>query len=292
MKLVRMALAAAALGVVATASADGFALIKMIGSETYTALSISGATVTPVRVGNVSSSATSTVIGHLVSTGANFDIAQTEVIHDFDGDRTDITIRKYDGVTGQVLRTNVRTMGGDLRAFGFSDLNGDGNREILLQNANTGQVMAIEFSGLLHYNGSYLFFKTPGDAFPLDARFIGVGLVDGDANEDLVFEDPTTGIVSVAITNGFKVKKILARKFDPASLQTNGYNGRFVGVADFNNDGSWDLFSESKLAVPAKKIWFMNPVDGTYTRIGQPTTISSTSGNAYSTGWTTIAVGS
>lgn len=129
---------------------------------------------------------------------------------------------------------------------GTSDLNGDGNDDIVWRNQTTGENAAWLMNGF-SANTQFLSNRT----IPLDWEIVGIGYLDGDDNADLVWRNRQNGENAIWLMNGTQVKE--ARFIRTITDQ----NWRIVGVADSNNDGideiAWQNQSNGETA-----IWSVN----------------------------------
>ncbi len=115
---------------------------------------------------------------------------------------------------------------------GTGDFNGDGSADILWHNATTGQLSVWYLSGG-HIIGSAALSRTSvGTANSV----MGTGDFDGDGNVDVLWHNPTTGVVSVWLMRGTTVRSIESLDGSYA-----GTDWKLMGTEDFDDDGLIDL---------------------------------------------------
>ncbi len=131
-------------------------------------------------------------------------------------------------------------------AIGTGDFNGDGNSDILWQNANTGQVSIWEMDGSALIGGGAV-SSNPGPAW----KAIGAGDFNDDGKSDILFQDAVTGQASIWEMNGSTL-------IGGGKVSANpGPTWRAIGTGDFNGDGFADILFKDTSSGKAS-IWDMN----------------------------------
>ena len=162
---------------------------------------------------------------------------------DFDGDgRSDVLWRNAATGENYVYFMNGKTIAREgffdsvpdqsWKIVGVGDFNGDGRSDILWRNSSTGENYVYLMSGLSIASGGYL--PTVADQ---NWQIAGVGDFNGDRKTDILWRNASSGENYIYPMNGLAI------------LSTQGYiptvadkNWQVVAVADFNGDGTADIF--------------------------------------------------
>lgn len=184
--------------------------------------------------------------GNMITT---LDVVGGDTIHatgDFNGDKKS-DILSYNTITGEIetlllddgvlLSTNAILTVNPLSNFRFQgtgDFNGDGNEDIIMHNAITGEIVFI----FLDPTGTALMgieFVVDIDV-ATDWTLNNTGDFNGDGRDDLLLYNTVSGGIAIIFVDGSTVLSFaFLTDLDPAS-------GWFVqSTADFNSDGKTDL---------------------------------------------------
>ena len=138
--------------------------------------------------------------------------------------------------TGGSLATPQRLPdpGGLVRRIRFADFDGDGDRDIVV-NQETGQFYNQQ---LFYRNDSGSFQLVPGAGHSLNYRDIEVGDLDGDGDPDVVL---STGFYPEAMITILRNDGAFGFQATPAVAATIPYRTGTLAVADLNQDGKLDL---------------------------------------------------
>lgn len=129
------------------------------------------------------------------------------------------------------------------------DLNGDGQPDILFQDAN-GFLGTWFMNGLNLTSGGFLQPNNVGD---VGYRVVGMGDFNRDGKEDILFQH-TDGTLAVWYMNGTSLAS--ASYLDPRN--TGDKNWRVVCAGDLNADGKPDLILQHTDGSPA--VWYMDGI--------------------------------
>jgi alpha-tubulin suppressor-like RCC1 family protein len=152
----------------------------------------------------------------------------------------------------QTLATGVSA---NWKLVAATDLNGDGQTDLLWQNTRNGSVVAWLMNGSTRTGLVQVAANVPAHL-----KVVGVADFNGDGQPDLLWQDTVTGAVSVWYMNGLtwtgRSDTILAGA--PANWQV-------IGTADFNGDGKPDLLWYNSRAGNVA-VWLMQGIvwDGTW----------------------------
>jgi uncharacterized repeat protein (TIGR03803 family) len=142
--------------------------------------------------------------------------------------------------------------GPNWRAVGTGDFNGAGTSGILLQNTSSGQVSIWEIGqtgGVVpDIIGGGAVTPNPGPAW----KAIGTGDFNKDGDADILFQNTSTGQVSIWEMNGNTLKGGGAVSPDP------GPAWQAIGTGDFNHDGFSDDILFQNTSTGQVSVWEMN----------------------------------
>ncbi|MBN1916661.1 MAG: FG-GAP repeat protein [Verrucomicrobia bacterium] len=184
----------------------------------------------------------------------------------------------YNGTTGQVgiwLINGYTFAGGGVPASldpsegwtikGVGDFNGDGKDDVLLRETTTGQVAMWFMNGLRLAAAGVITTVDPASGYEIK----GVGDLNGNGKDDIVWHNTTTGEVAVWLMNGGNIAAAgVARTVDPASSY------EIQHVADYDGDGRADILWR-KTDTGAVAVWIMNGTS--LVRGGTPGTVDPAS---------------
>ena len=138
---------------------------------------------------------------------------------------------------------------GRWQAIGTGDFNGDGFSDILFQNTNSGQVSIWEMNGNNADRRRPRRHSIPGRAW----KAIGTGDFNDDGHSDVLFQNTSSGQVSIWEMNGNSL-------IGGGAVSTNpGPSWRAIGTGDFNGDGHSDILFQSTSG--QSMVWEMNGVN-------------------------------
>ena len=131
------------------------------------------------------------------------------------------------------------------KAIGTGDFNGDGDADVLFQNASTGQVSIWEMDGNKLVGGGPV-SPNPGLAW----KAIGTGDFNDDGHSDILFQNTTSGQVSIWEMNG-------NRLIGGGPVSPNpGLSWHAIGAGDFKGDGGSDILFQNTSGQAS--VWEMN----------------------------------
>jgi aromatic ring-cleaving dioxygenase len=135
---------------------------------------------------------------------------------------------------------------------GLFDLNGDGNIDILFQNAKSGLIAYWTMDGINEVTSGLIYPADPGG---IDWKVVGAGDFNGDRKPDILFQNQKTGQLIYWLMNGTTLIRFGAITPDnPGSP-----DWQVVAIADFNGDGKVDVLFQRQ-STGQLVCWFM---DGT-----------------------------
>ncbi|MFC5354347.1 FG-GAP-like repeat-containing protein [Azospirillum himalayense] len=225
-------------------NSDGKAdiLMREDAGTLYTVLVSGSNSVSAIQTGSTPSTPNWSVVGVGNFAGGTAGTPDTtvEVLWRQDSLRStgNMSINDYDSAGGSVLSNpgnswqvvNGSAITRPPRAVQNSDLDGDGNADIIFRNSQTGVVAAwrSDYSFQASDRGAVLATPT------LDWTSIGQGDFDGDGKADLLFRNKTTQQVGVWLMDGTKVRRAELIDSIPNSWET-------AAVGDFTGDGRADV---------------------------------------------------
>jgi alpha-L-arabinofuranosidase len=124
-----------------------------------------------------------------------------------------------------------------------ADFNGDGQADIVWENAATGE------RGIWLMVGSAVVNWASLPTIPTDWHIVGTGDFNGDGQTDIVWENVTTGERGIWLMVGSAV-------VNWATLPTVPTDWHIVGTGDFNGDGQTDIVWEN-VVTGERGIWLM-----------------------------------
>jgi VCBS repeat protein/Big-like domain-containing protein len=120
-----------------------------------------------------------------------------------------------------------------------ADFDSNGTPDVVFQHAGDGRLAVWLMNGAALAAGVAL---SPSEVTDLHWKIRGAADIDGDAHPDLIWQNQTTGQVSVWLMNGTQLRdgRLLTAPLvaDPA--------WQIVGVGDFNHDGHPDLIWQNQ----------------------------------------------
>ena len=135
----------------------------------------------------------------------------------------------------------------EIKVLATVDLNKDGKAELLIRNSITG---AIELGNLTNKTYNRITLLPSLDS---NWSYLGSGDADGDGDQDLYWQNQTTGKTAIWQMNGYQYVTTLS----PLEVGPNYPGWRISQVADFNGDGKADLFWRNT-ETNATAVWIMD----------------------------------
>ena len=145
--------------------------------------------------------------------------------------------------------------------MGVGDFNGDGDADILWQNAATGQVYVWLMTGTTIASTGAVGSPTP------DWGIVGVGDFDGDGKSDILWQNSTSGQIYIWFMNGTAVasasspgsasppQSVTCTNDSCSSVVGNGWS--IQGVGDYDGSGRAGILWR-QLTAGQVYIWLMN----------------------------------
>lgn len=155
---------------------------------------------------------------------------------------TDITLMQalgWGAAQPQPLPQPISPSSGDI-----ADFNSDGKADILIKNADTGQLNLWEMNGtdIIAAGGIY----APGPSW--DIR--GVGDLNGDGKPDVLLQDTATSQINLWEMNGYNI-------IGAGGVYAPGLSWHVQATADFNGDGKADILVQNT-DTGQVNLWDMN----------------------------------
>jgi FG-GAP-like repeat len=153
------------------------------------------------------------------------------------------------------------------------DFNGDGNLDLLWNEAATGTISAWNTDGAEVVNTS-----TDGSVqAPAGWKAVGTGDFNGDGRTDVLWHQPTAGTLSVWMMDNMTATS--ASDVDVSNPESSGW--KVVSTGDMDGDGRTDIVWYNA-GLGQLSFWLMNGVNVRTTR--QPTTTASSGWLPFGTG--------
>ena len=170
-------------------------------------------------------------------------VVARHILSDIDGDRrADILWRSDAGVLGESLgqpdggfagnslvNTPVST---DWKIAGVGDFDGDGKNDILWRNPTTGVIS----ESLGQSDGGFAYNPVVNVPVSTDWQIAGIGDFNGDGRSDILWRNPTTGVIGESLgqaDGGFAYNAVVNVSVDT--------DWQIDAIGDFNGDGRSDI---------------------------------------------------
>jgi hypothetical protein len=149
------------------------------------------------------------------------------------------------------------------KAIGTGDFNDDDHPDVLLQNTSTGQVSVWEMNGNDLIGGGAVDIEIPGEkAMSVSPgpswKAIGTGDFNDDHHSDILFQNTSTGQVSIWEMSGNHLMGGGAVTIAGGTTSLNpGLSWKAIGTGDFNADSHSDILFQNT-STGQISIWEMN----------------------------------
>ena len=153
-------------------------------------------------------------------------------------------------LAGGTLLTPDRVVDTNWKIVGVWDPNRDGRPDLLWRHEGNGNLAVWTMRGTTLLSGEPL---TPAAVPDTEWAIVAVADMDGDGDDDLVWQHRTQGLVSAWLMNGTTM--VEGRLLTPSRVTDT--NWRIVGSGDFDRDGRADLVWQHQVTGQSS-VWFMN----------------------------------
>jgi FG-GAP-like repeat/Galactose oxidase, central domain len=147
---------------------------------------------------------------------------------------------------------------------GPNDFNADGRPDLLWHNQSTGQLYAWLMDGTSQSSGTFL---TPASVSPV-WQVRGIGDLDGDGNNDLLWQHQSTGQLYAWLMDG--TSQSSGTFLTPASVSPVW---QVQGLGDFDGDGKLDILWRNQ-TTGQLYAWFMNGTSLSYGMFLTPSAVA------------------
>jgi hypothetical protein len=135
------------------------------------------------------------------------------------------------------------------KLVGTTDVNFDGNTDLIWQNNSTGDVTVWYMNGAT-WTGNWAYL---GRGVPLQWKIVAIADLNADGQSDLIWQNTQTGDVAYWIING-------TNQGGTGFIANNiPLDWKVAGSADLNNDGKADLIWQNTTTGDVV-VWYMNGI--------------------------------
>jgi hypothetical protein len=143
---------------------------------------------------------------------------------------------------------NPSLPGANWKVVGSADLNGDGSTDLILQDANTGDLIYWLLNGASQTDVQFISPRNPGANW----NVVGVADINRDGYPDIIFQNSATFDIFVWYMKG--ATQIGGAFINP---KNPGAGWKVAAVGDLNNDGQADLLFQNANSGDMY-VWFMH----------------------------------
>jgi FG-GAP-like repeat len=185
-----------------------------------------------------------TTAGTVAGASGSFTVSGTHTYANSGQDTVTVTLADDAPGTATATTTTTATIAPGAVAKVKSDFNGDGDSDLVLQNAALNGNVMVDLMNGASVTSTYTVTNPGGPSWVVVAD----GDFNGDGKADFVVQN-TSGAPDIWLMNGTTIASTVALPVPPASWH-------IISTGDFNNDGHPDILWQNTSGQPA--IWLMN----------------------------------